>query len=158
MSGLLTPPPLPALTPGHALTLWSADGLPSAVKTAMPLLRELRPRRVQLHAGPLGLRDHAKAMAEALRRELPGVRFWVGVAWDGWIDQVDDTSVGRLLDRVYLPAARAAHALGAELFVLNSEAAGKLHPARARLLACEAIDAIRAECQRGSGRVSTWCG
>jgi hypothetical protein len=81
-------PPLLAFAPGHALTLWSADGLPSAVTNALPLLREARPGRVQLHAGPLGLRDHAAAAAASLRQALPGVRLWVGVAWVGWVDEV----------------------------------------------------------------------
>lgn len=146
-AGTTRAPALAALAPGHALTLWASDGLPSAVAMAMPLVRELRPARLQLHAGPLGLRDHAAAMADGLRRALPGVRLWVGVAWDGWVDEAgDDASVHRLLDRIYLPAARAASAIGAELLVINSEAAGKAHPAKARRLACEAIDAIRGEC------------
>ncbi|MDB4931574.1 MAG: hypothetical protein JWM10_4058, partial [Myxococcaceae bacterium] len=139
-------PPLLAFAPGHALTLWSADGLPSAVTNALPLLREARPGRVQVHAGPLGLRDHAAAAAATVRQALPGVRLWVGVAWDGWVDQVLAASVDRLLERVYLPAARAAAGVGAELLVINSEAAGKLHPGAARTLACAAIDAIRREC------------
>lgn len=138
-------PPRP-LTRRHALTLWSGDGLPRAVDDALPLLREARPAVVQLHAGPLGLRDHLPAAARRVRATLPGVALWVGVAWDGWVAEVGAVSVERLLTRIYLPAARAAADAGAELLVINSEAAGKLHPDPARLLACEAIDRIRAEC------------
>lgn len=137
-------PPL-ALTARHALTLWSADGLPRAVRDALPLLREARPAVGQLHAGPKGLAADARRCADQVRAELPGVRLWVGVAWDGWVDQVTAASVQRLVERYYLPAAEAAHAVGAELFVINSEAAGKLHPASARILAVAAIDRIRAE-------------
>ncbi|MDP3219919.1 MAG: hypothetical protein Q8S73_37815, partial [Deltaproteobacteria bacterium] len=139
-------PPRRALTPRHAFTLWSGDGLVSAVEHALPLLREARPAVVQLHAGPLALADHARAAARAVRSALPGVALWVGVAWDGWVDEATEGTVERLLERVYLPAARVALGLGAELFVINSEAAGKLHPGEARILACAAIDAIRAEC------------
>lgn len=141
-----TRPPLLAFAPGHALTLWSADGLPASVTGSLPLLREARPGRVQLHAGPLGLRDHAGAAAEAVRKALPGVRLWVGVAWDGWVDEVTPASVEGLVERVYLPAARAAAQVGAELLVIDHEAAGELHPAQGRTLACAAIDAIRREC------------
>lgn len=142
-------PPCREITRRHALTLWSGDGLLSAVEHALPLLREARPAVVQLHAGPVALTDHARAAARAVRATLPGVVLWVGVAWDGWVDEVDEAAAGtvdRLLERVYLPAARVAQGLGAELLVINSEAAGKVHPGQARLLACAAIDAIRAEC------------
>jgi len=139
-------PPRP-ITARHALTIWSADGLPSSVANALPLLREARPAVVQLHAGPQGLRDHARAAARDVRAALPGVVLQVGVAWDGWVDDAtSDSAVARLIERVYLPAATVAAGIGAELFVINSEAAGKLHPASARRLACAAIDRIRAEC------------
>lgn len=138
-------PPRP-LTRRHALTLWSGDGLPRAVDDALPLLLDARPAVVQLHAGPQGLRDHLRSSAARVRATLPDVALWVGVAWDGWVDEVTAATVDRVLERVYLPAARAAAAVGAELLVINSEAAGKVHPAAARLLACKAIDTIRAEC------------
>ncbi|TAK27234.1 MAG: hypothetical protein EPO40_16555 [Myxococcaceae bacterium] len=138
-------PPRP-LTRRHALTLWSGDGLPSAVQVATPLLLDARPAVVQLHAGPQGLRDHLRAAAFRVRATLPDVALWVGVAWDGWVDEVTPANVDRVIERVYLPAARAARDVGAELLVINSEAAGKVHPTAARLLACKAIDVIRAEC------------
>jgi len=134
------------LTRRHALTIWSADGLPRSVRDALPLLRDARPAVVQLHAGPQGLRDHLHVSAAQVRAVLPSVALWVGVAWDGWVEQVTAATVDRLLERVYLPAARAARDIGAELLVINSEAAGKVHPAAARILAVEAIDRIRAEC------------
>lgn len=134
------------ITRRHALTLWSGDGLPRAVNDALSLLREARPAVVQLHAGPQGLRGHLHVSAAKVRAALPGVAFWVGVAWDGWVDEVTAATVDRVLDRVYLPAARAARDIGAELLVINSEAAGKIHPEAARILAVEAIDRIRAEC------------
>ncbi|TAK26696.1 MAG: hypothetical protein EPO40_19445 [Myxococcaceae bacterium] len=139
-------PPRLSITRRHALTLWAGDGLPSAVVSATPLLLEARPAVVQLHAGPQGLRDHLRAAALRVRATVPGVALWVGVAWDGWVDEVTAATVERVLERVYLPAARAAAAVGAELLVINSEAAGKIHPAAARLLAVRAIDIIRAEC------------
>lgn len=138
-------PPRP-LTRRHALTLWSGDGLPSAVQVATPLLLDARPAVVQLHAGPQGLRDHLHVSAAKVRAAVPGVALWVGVAWDGWVEQVTAATVDRVLERVYLPAARAARDIGAELLVINSEAAGKVHPEAARLLAVRAIDVIRAEC------------
>jgi len=138
-------PPRP-LTRRHALTLWSGDGLPSAVQVATPLLLDARPAVVQLHAGPQGLRDHLRAAAFRVRATLPDVALWVGVAWDGWVDEVTAATVDRVIERVYLPAAKAARDIGAELLVINSEAAGKVHPKAARLLACVAIDRIRAEC------------
>lgn len=135
-----------AITRRHALTLWSGDGLGSAVVTATPLLLEARPAVVQLHAGPQGLRDGLRAAALRVRATVPGVALWVGVAWDGWVDEVTPATVERVVERVYLPAARAAYAVGAQLLVINSEAAGKVHPAAARLLAVTAIDRIRGEC------------
>lgn len=137
----------PAIPLRHALTVWGGDGLPLAVANALPLLRETRPGIVQLHAGPQGLAANLRAAARVVRAAVPGVRLWVGVGWDGWVD--DATSAGaaaRLVERVYLPAARVAAGLGAELLVINSEAAGKLHPTEARRLAVAAIDAVRAEC------------
>lgn len=141
-----TPRPAP-LPPGEVLTVWSADGLRAAVGTALPLLRRVRPAGVQLHAGPQGLAEHLEAQAARVRATVPGVRLWVGVAWDGWVDDVaEGGDVHRIVERVYLPAAWAARAVGAELLVINSEAAGKVHPAAARRLAVEAIDTIRAQC------------
>lgn len=141
-----TPRPSP-LADGEAVTLWSADGLRAAVDNALPLLTRVRPAIVQLHAGPQGLAEHLASQAARVRAAVPGVRLWVGVAWDGWVDDVaDGADVRRIVERVYLPAARAAKAIGAELLVINSEAAGKLHPKAARALAVAAIDAIRVEC------------
>lgn len=141
-----TPRPAP-LAPGEILTVWASDGLPASVDGVLPLLARIRPAGVQLHAGPQGLAEHLAPSAERVRRAVPGVRLWVGVAWDGWVDDVDaGADVRRIVDRVYLPAARAAHAVGAELFVVNSEAAGKVHPAAARRLGACAIDSVRAEC------------
>jgi len=134
------------ITRRHALTLWSGDGLPRAVNDALPLLREARPAVVQLHAGPKGLAADARRCAEQVRAVLPDIALWVGVAWDGWVEQVTKATVDGILERVYLPAARAARDIGADLLVINSEAAGKVHPAAARILAVEAIDHIRAEC------------
>ncbi len=129
------------------VTVWSADGLPSAVEHSLSLLRAVRPAVVQLHAGPQGLTSHARAAARDVRAALPSVKLWVGVAWDGWVDDAtSDASTARLVERVYLPAALVAQGIGAELLVINSEAAGKLHPKEARRLACAAIDAIRREC------------
>lgn len=139
-------PPRILLTRRHALTLWSGDGLLRAVDDALPLLREVRPAVVQLHAGPRGLRDHLHVSAARVRATVPSVALWVGVAWDGWVEQVTAATVDRVLEGVYLPAARAARDIGAELLVINSEAAGKVHPAAARILAVGAIDRIRAEC------------
>lgn len=139
--------PTPAITPRHAVTVWASDGLPSSVAHALPLLREARPAVVQLHAGPQGLTEHARQAAADVRAALPGVVLWVGVAWDGWVDDATSEAAAlRLVERVYLPAAKVARGIGAELLVINSEAAGKLHPAAARLLACVAIDRIRAAC------------
>lgn len=139
-------PRLAPLADGEAVTVWSADGLRTAVRNALPLLRRTRPAIVQLHAGPQGLAEHLASQAELVRAAVPDVRVWVGVAWDGWVDDVaEGADVRRIVERVYLPAARAAKAIGAELLVINSEAAGKLHPKAARALACAAIDAIRAE-------------
>lgn len=141
-----TPRPAP-LPEGEGVTVWSADGLRTAVDNALPLLRRTRPAIVQLHAGPQGLTEHLASQAALVRAAVPGVRLWVGVAWDGWVDDVaEGADVRRIVERVYLPAARAALALGAELFVINSEAAGKIHPRAARALAVAAIDAIRVEC------------
>lgn len=141
-----TPRPAP-LPDGEAVTVWSADGLRAGVANALPLLRRTRPAIVQLHAGPQGLTEHLASQAAIVRAAVPGVRLWVGVAWDGWVDDVaEGADVRRIVERVYLPAARAALALGAELFVINSEAAGKIHPRAARALAVAAIDAIRVEC------------
>lgn len=142
------PPVAPrSITARHALTVWGGDGLPSATEQSLPLLRAVRPGVVQLHAGPQGLTSHARRAAADVRAAVPGVRLWVGVAWDGWVDDAtSDASAERLVERVYLPAAMVALGLGAELLVINSEAAGKLHPAEARRLACVAIDRIRAEC------------
>lgn len=106
----------------------------------------MRPDIVQLHAGPQGLAEHAEALAEDVRGVLPSARIWVGVAWDGWIDDVAaGAGVDGIVRRVYLPAARAAVRARAELLVINSEAAGKQHPRAARRLTVAAIDAIRAE-------------
>jgi hypothetical protein len=141
-----TPRPAP-LPEGEGVTVWSADGLRAAVDNALPLLRRTRPAIVQLHAGPQGLTEHLASQAALVRAAVPGVRIWVGVAWDGWVDDVaEGADVRRIVERVYLPAARAARDIGAELFVINSEAAGKIHPRAARALAVAAIDAIRAEC------------
>jgi hypothetical protein len=141
-----TPRPAP-LPDGEAVTVWSADGLRAGVATALPLLRRTRPAIVQLHAGPQGLAEHLASQAALVRAAVPGVRLWVGVAWDGWVDDVaEGADVRRIVERVYLPAARAARDIGAELLVINSEAAGKLHPAAARRLAVVAIDTIRAQC------------
>lgn len=148
LAALAAKPARPApVAPGEFLTLWHSQGLPRAVTEALPLLQRIQPAGVQLHAGPQGLAAHAAREAERVRRAVPGVRLWVGVAWDGWVDDVaDGAAVPRIVERVYLPAARAARALGAELFVINSEAAGKVHPGAARRLGVEAIDRIRAEC------------
>lgn len=148
LAALAAKPQRPApVAPGEFLTLWHSQGLPRAVTEALPLLQRIQPAGVQLHAGPQGLAAHAAREAERVRRAVPGVRLWVGVAWDGWVDDVaDGAAVPRIVERVYLPAARAARALGAELFVINSEAAGKVHPGAARRLGVEAIDRIRAEC------------
>ena len=141
-----TPRPAP-LPDGEAVTVWSADGLRAGVANALPLLTRTRPAIVQLHAGPQGLTEHLAPQAAIVRAAVPGVRLWVGVAWDGWVDDIaEGADVRRIVERVYLPAARAAQAIGAELLVINSEAAGKLHPKAARALAVAAIDAIRAEC------------
>lgn len=141
-----TPRPAP-LPPGEILTVWSADGLRAAVDAVLPLLRRVRPAGVQLHAGPQGLAEHLHTQAARVRAAVPGVRLWVGVAWDGWIDDVaDGADPRRIVERVYLPAARAAREIGAELVVINSEAAGKVHPGAARRLAVTAIDGIRTAC------------
>ncbi len=140
-----TPRPSP-LPDGEAVTVWSADGLRAGVANALPLLTRVRPAIVQLHAGPQGLTEHLASQAAIVRAAVPGVRLWVGVAWDGWVDDVaEGADVRRIVERVYLPAARAARDIGAELLVINSEAAGKVHPKAARALACAAIDAIRAQ-------------
>ncbi len=132
---------------GLALTLWAADGLRTAVAAARPRLAAVSPDIVQLHAGPQGLAEHAEALAADVRALLPAVRLWVGVAWDGWVDDVAaGANVDSIVRRVYIPAARAAVRARAELLVINSEAAGKQHPRAARRLTVAAIDAIREEC------------
>lgn len=110
-------------------------------------MRDAAPDIVQLHAGPKALAEHLAETTSKVRAALPSVRLWVGAAWDGWIDDIAaGASVERTVERVYLPAARAAFANGAELFVINSEAAGKVHPRAARRLTVAAIDSIRDEC------------
>lgn len=136
------------LTDGVALTVWGSDGLRTAVASAAPLLADAKPDVVQLHAGPTGLAKHLEAQADEVRRFAPDAGLWVGVAWDGWVSNAakPGADVPRLVERVYVPAAKAAFRAGASLFVVNSEAAGKLHPRAARTLTVLAIDRIREEC------------
>jgi hypothetical protein len=155
--------PLPAgIAPALALTLWHGNGLRQATVDGLALLGSnpaiagdlrgaaARGRLVlQLHAPPRDLNANLARMAALCRRDLPGVRLWAGVAWDGYPGEYADAKSDAARDRieeVYLGAARVAHAQGFELFVANSEAAGKLHPKAARDLSIDVVDGLRAQC------------
>lgn len=148
-------PPLP-FAPGAGITLWASKGLRVDRAGFAETLTAIRPTVVQLHSGPGDLAQNLLATADLLRRVQPGVRLWVGCAWDGWIREYADAlavaakdearahDLRRRIEDLYLSAARAAEAAGAELFVMNNEAAGKLHPRATRLLGVTVMDRIRA--------------
>lgn len=137
--------PLPR---GPLVTLWHSNGLGAALRDARGFLAAAKPPAVQIHAGPQGTRDGFASTAKALREIIPGVTLACGIAWDGWIEDYHEggASKRRSVEDLYMTAARAAHAAGAVLLVLNSEAAGKQYPHAARLLAVALIDRIREEC------------
>lgn len=149
------PPPLP-FAPGFGVTFWASKGLRADMATFVPSLGPIRPTIVQLHSGPDDLTTNLVAAADVLRRALPGVRLWVGCAWDGWIREYTDAlarakadaglshDLRKKIEDKYLGAARAAEQAGAELFVINNEAAGKLHPAATRRLGVTVMDRTRA--------------
>ncbi len=136
------------MTPGVTLTLWDSRGLPEALASSSALLASALPLAVQLHAGPKGMVDDGQRVADEVRRLVPGVRLVAGLAWDGWIEEYDRATAPRRaqIEAVYLRAVKAAHAAGAELLVINSEAKGKTYPRAARLLGARLIDATRATC------------
>ncbi len=133
---------------GLALTLWSGQGLLHALEHSRTLLTEARPQMVQLHAGPRGMIDHAARAAANVRHMVPGVTLLAGIAWDGWIEDYDRATARKQveIEALYLEAAISAHREGVKLLVINSEAAGKQHPAAARKLGARLIDAIRTAC------------
>lgn len=125
--------PLRAIpAPGLVVTVWGGDGITRALDGALDTLRAIRPDVVQLHTQP----DPTDAAVIArVRAALPGVRVWIGAPADT-LARTPGTAPKRAAEW-----ARMARELGAEVLVLNGEAAWKgASPALAR----DVIAAMRA--------------
>lgn len=72
-----------AIPPGIAVALYGGRGPARAVADSLPLLKSLRPPIVQLHTQP---DDSDAPLLDTLRRELPGVRIWIGAGCNGLAD------------------------------------------------------------------------
>ena len=131
------------LAPGHVVYLWAGDdrtnqgARPGSIRAALEDARDellaIRPDGVCVHGSPSQLlargEDGATALewvAAELRGLLPGVRLWVGVGCDGW---VDDWRAGRATEAQVLQPLQRCAALasgtGAEAIVWNAETAWK---------------------------------
>lgn len=121
------PPPSNPLAPGLALTVWSSDGVVRAWTGARELLARVQPEIVQLHSWPQGA--GCRQVAREVRVALPRARLWIGAGIDGVARQVraGRWSVSRGA-RELAAIARAARDLGAEVLVLDPEAAWKAPP------------------------------
>lgn len=137
----------PRVMPGVVATLWHADGLDEAWNPAVEeLLSIARPQVVQLHSAPRGHQRYVRAVANAVRRSLPGVRLWLGVACDGWLWEWARGSCTRgSAQRHLTECARLAHELGAEAICWDGEAAYREHPSRGRELARAVLEETSAE-------------
>lgn len=109
-----------------ALTLWHGNGLRAALAGSRALLERVRPDVVQLHASPSGLRADAPTVAAEVRRMLPTVRLWLGVASD---TPARAYGAGRLsLDHAaaqLLVAPAVASELHCDALIWNAEPAWK---------------------------------
>lgn len=118
------------LAPGLAVTVWSGKGLARALDDALPSLAAIGPDVVQLHATP-----GDGAQAKRVRDVLGPVRLWIGLPADH-LARKSPRDAARLAAQY----ARATAAMGAEMLVLNGEAAWVGKPAS---LARDVIAAAR---------------
>lgn len=101
-------PPVP---PGLALTLYDGSAnLRSAWLGSKALLCEVRPPVVQLHAYPTSALE---AVLDDIRRELVGVRIWVGLPGNSLVNDGGPAKAAKY--------TRLCRSWGVEAFVLNCE-------------------------------------
>lgn len=131
------------LAPGHITYLWAADNVTNdgrklgqiraAFEDARDDLLAIRPDGVCVHGSPSqllarGADGHTALewVATELRALLPGVRIWVGVGGDGWVDEwrAGKATESQVLQPLQRCAALAA-SIGAEAIVWNFETAWK---------------------------------
>lgn len=113
-AGLAGAPLRPIPAPGLVVTVWGGDGIARALDGALSALHAIGPDVVQLHTRP----DATDAAVIArVRAEIPGARVWIGAPADT-LARTPATAAKRAAEW-----ARMAAQLGAEVLVLNGEAA-----------------------------------
>ena len=106
--------PIPA--PGLVVTAWGSGGIGRALDEALPALVSIRPDVVQIHTQP----DASDAAAVArIARDLPDARVWIGAPADT-LARTPATAPKRAAEWACM-----ASQLGAEVLILNGEAAWK---------------------------------
>lgn len=121
--------PIPA--PGLVVTAWGSGGIGRALDEALPALVSIRPDAVQIHTQP----DASDAAAVArIARDLPDARVWIGAPADT-LARTPATAPKRAAEWACM-----ASQLGAEVLILNGEAAWK---GAAPSLARDVIAAMR---------------
>lgn len=123
-AGLATAPLRPIPAPGLVVTAWGSGGIGRALDEALPALVSIRPDAVQIHTQP----DASDAAAVArIARDLPDARVWIGAPADT-LARTPATASKRAAEWACM-----ASQLGAEVLILNGEAAWKgASPALAR--------------------------
>lgn len=130
-AGLATAPLRPIPAPGLVVTAWGSGGIGRALDEALPVLVAIRPDVVQIHTQP----DASDAAAVSrIAREMPDARVWIGAPADT-LARTPATAPKRAAEW-----ARIAAQLGAEVLILNGEAAWK---GAAPSLARDVIAAMR---------------
>lgn len=130
-AGLATAPLRPIPAPGLVVTAWGSGGIGRALDEALPALVSIRPDAVQIHTQP----DASDAAAVArIARDLPDARVWIGAPADT-LARTPATAPKRAAEWACM-----ASQLGAEVLILNGEAAWK---GAAPSLARDVIAAMR---------------